>query len=65
MAQQQIISHHSSSNIAAANAIVHITMESEGESRLAMIHFPYQDVHKFQNDGLEARKIHKMLWKML
>jgi hypothetical protein len=29
------------------------------------LHLPYQDVRKFHNDGLEAGKIPKMLWKML
>jgi hypothetical protein len=65
MAHQEIISHHSSGNTAAANAIVHIAMESEGESRPAIICLPYLDVCKFRNDGLEAGMIPKMLWKML
>jgi hypothetical protein len=65
MACQEIISHHSSGNTAAANAIVHIAMESEGESRPTRIHLPYRDVCRFRNDGLEAGKIPKMLWKML
>jgi hypothetical protein len=65
MAHQEIISHHSCGNIAAANMIVHITMESEGESRPSRIYLPYWDVHKFRNDGLEAGKVPKMLWKML
>jgi hypothetical protein len=47
MAHQEIISHHSSGNIAASNAIVHITMESDGESRPARIHLLYRDVRKF------------------
>jgi hypothetical protein len=38
-----------------------IAMESEGESRPSRIYLPYQDVCKFYNDGLEARKIPKML----
>jgi hypothetical protein len=65
MAHQEIISHHSSSNTAAANAIVHIAMESEGESRPIRIRFPYRSVRKFRNDGLEAGKIPKMIWKIL
>jgi hypothetical protein len=65
MAHQEIISHHSSHNTAAMNAIVHIAMESEGESRSSRIRLPYRDVRKFMNDGLEAEKISKMLWKML
>jgi hypothetical protein len=65
MAHQEIISHHSSSNTAAANAIVHIAMESEGKSRPTRIRLPYRDVRKVQNYGLEAGKIPKMLWKML
>jgi hypothetical protein len=40
-------------------------MESEGESRPSRIRLPYRDVRKFQNDGMEAGKIPKMLWKML
>jgi hypothetical protein len=40
-------------------------MELEGESRLSRIHLPYRDVCKFCNDGLEAGKIPKILWKML
>jgi hypothetical protein len=61
MAHQEIISHHSSHNTAAMNAIVHIAMESEGESRSSRIRLPYRDVRKFMNDGLEAEKISKML----
>jgi hypothetical protein len=45
--------------------ITNIGVESEGESRLSRIRLPYRDVHKFHNDGLEAGKIPKMLWKML
>jgi hypothetical protein len=40
-------------------------MESEGESRPSRIRLPYRDVCKFHNDGLEAGKFPKMLWKML
>jgi hypothetical protein len=40
-------------------------MESEGESRPIRIRFPYQGVRKFRNDGLEAGKIPKMIWKIL
>jgi hypothetical protein len=65
MAHHEIISHHSNSDATAANAIVNIFTESEGESRPSSIHLPYQDVRKFQNDELEAGKIPKMLWKML
>jgi hypothetical protein len=65
MAHQEIIPHHSNSDAAAVNVIANIAMESEGESRPTRIHLPYRDVHKFWNDGLEAGKISKMLWKML
>jgi hypothetical protein len=65
MAHLEIIPHHSSDDAAAAHAIANIAMESEGESRPSRIHLPYQDVHKFCNDGLEAGKFPKMLWKML
>jgi hypothetical protein len=65
MAHYKIIPHHSNGDAAAAHVIVNTTMESEGESRPARIHLPYRDVHKFRNDGLEAGKIPKMLWKML
>jgi hypothetical protein len=41
--------------------MLNIAMESEGESRPSRIHLPYWDIHKFHNDGLEARKIPKML----
>jgi hypothetical protein len=40
-------------------------MEQEGEVSLSRIHLLYQDVRKFQNDGSNAGKIPKMLWKML
>jgi hypothetical protein len=40
-------------------------MESEGESRPSRIRLPYRDVHKFHNDGLEAGKFPKMVWKMM
>jgi hypothetical protein len=65
MAHHEIIPHHSNGAVAVANAIVNIAMESEGESRPSRIRLPYRDVCKFCNDGLEARKIPKMLWKML
>jgi hypothetical protein len=65
MAHQVIIPHHSSSDAAAPNVILNITMESEEESRLSRIRLPYRDIHKFHIDGLEAEKIPKMLWKML
>jgi hypothetical protein len=64
VAHLEIIPHQSNDDIAAAHAIVNIAMESEGESRPSRIHLPYQDVHKFRNDGLEAGKIPKMLWKL-
>jgi hypothetical protein len=65
MAHREIVSHHSSGDPSAAHVIANIAMESEGESRPSRIHLPYQDVRKFQNDGMEAEKIPKMLWKML
>jgi hypothetical protein len=65
MVHLEIILHHSNNDAAAAHEIANITVESEGESRLSRIYLPYQDVCKFYNDGLEARKLHKMLWKML
>jgi hypothetical protein len=65
MAHLEIIPHHSNDDVAAAHAIVNIVMESEGESRPSRIRLPYRDVHKFRNDGLEAGKFSKMLWKML
>jgi hypothetical protein len=65
MAHNEIIPHHSNGDAAAPNAILNITMESEGESRLSRIRLPYRDVRKFRNDGLEAGKTPKMLWKML
>jgi hypothetical protein len=65
MAHHEIIPHHSNGAVAVANAIVNIAMESEGESRPSRIRLPYRDVCKFRNDGLEARKIPKILWKML
>jgi hypothetical protein len=40
-------------------------MEQEGEASPSRIRLPYQGVHKFQNDGSIAGKIHKMLWEML
>jgi hypothetical protein len=61
MAHQQIISHHSNGDATAENVIVNIAMESEGESRTSKIRLPYQDVHNFWNDALEAVKIPKML----
>jgi hypothetical protein len=65
MAQHEIIPHHSNGDAAIAHAIANIVVESDGESRPSKIHLPYQDVHKFQNDGLEAGNIPKTLWKML
>jgi hypothetical protein len=65
MAHQEIISDHSSGNTTVANAIVHIAIESEGEQKPSIICLPYWDVCKFWNDGLDARKISKMLWKIL
>jgi hypothetical protein len=65
MAHVEIIPHHSNDDVAAAHAIENIAMESEGESRPPRIYLPYQDVRKFRNDGLEAGKIPKMLWKMM
>jgi hypothetical protein len=65
MAHLKIIPHHSNKDAAATHAIVNITVESEGESRPLRIPLPYWDVHKFRNDGLEARKFPKMLCKML
>jgi hypothetical protein len=65
MAHLEIIPHHSNDDAAVAHAIANIIVESEGESRLLRIYLPYWDVHKFRNDGLEAEKIPKLLWKML
>jgi hypothetical protein len=65
MAHLKIIHHHSNDDAAAAHSIANIVVESEGESRLSRIHLPYRDVRKFRNDGLEAEKIPKILWKML
>jgi hypothetical protein len=65
MAHLKIIPHHSNNYAATMHAIANITVESEGESRPSRIHLPYWDVHKFCNDGLEAGKIPKKLWKML
>jgi hypothetical protein len=65
MAHLKIIPHHSNDDTAVVHPIGNIVVESEGESRLSRIHLPYQDVHKFRNDGLEAKWIPKMLWKML
>jgi hypothetical protein len=65
MAHLEIIPHHSSGDAAAVHAMANIAMESEGESRSSRIHLQYQDVRKFCNDGLEAGKFPKMLWKML
>jgi hypothetical protein len=65
MAHQEIIPCYSNGDTAIANAIVNIAMESEGESRPSRVHLPYRDVHKFRNDGLEASKIPKILWKIL
>jgi hypothetical protein len=65
MAHLEIIPHHANDDVAAVHAMENIAMESEGELRSSRIHLPYRDVCKFHNDGLEARKIPKMLWKML
>jgi hypothetical protein len=65
VAHVEIIPHHFNDDAAAAHVIANITAESEGESRPSRIHLPYRDVRKFRNDGLEAGKIPKMLWKML
>jgi hypothetical protein len=65
MAHLEIIPHHSNDDAAAAHAMVNIAMESEGESRSLRIRLSYWDVHKFRNDGLEAGKFPKMLWKIL
>jgi hypothetical protein len=65
MAHFEIIPHHSNDDIAAAHVIANIVVKSEGESRTSRIHLPYWDVRKFRNDGLEAGKFPKVLWKML
>jgi hypothetical protein len=65
MAHLEIIPHHSNDDATTMHAIANITMESEGESRPSRICLPYRDVRKFRNDGLEAGKFPKMLWKML
>jgi hypothetical protein len=65
MAHLEIIPHHSNDDAAATHVIVNIDMESEGESRPSRICLPYRDVWKFHNDGLEAEKFPKMLWKMM
>jgi hypothetical protein len=65
MAHLEIIPHHSNDDAAATHAIANIAMESEGESRPSRIRLPYRDVRKFCNDGLEAGKFPKMLWKMM
>jgi hypothetical protein len=65
MAHLEIIHHHSNDDAVVVHLIANIIVELEGESRLPIIHLPYRDVHKFCIDGLEARKIPKMLWKML
>jgi hypothetical protein len=59
------IIRHANDDVAVVHAMENITVESEGESRPSRIRLPYWDVHKFHNDGLKARKIPKMLWKML
>jgi hypothetical protein len=64
MAHLEIIPH-ANDDVAVVHAMENIAMESEGESRPSRIRLPYRDVHKFHNDGLEAGKIPKMLWKML
>jgi hypothetical protein len=65
MAHLKIIPHHFNDDAAAAHAIANIDMESEGESRPSRIRLSYRDVRKFHNDGLEAGKFPKMIWKML
>jgi hypothetical protein len=65
MAHLEIIPHHSNDGAATAHAVANIAMESERESRPSRICLSYRDVFKFHNDELEARKIPKMLWKML
>jgi hypothetical protein len=65
MAHLEIIPHLSNDAATAVHPIANITVESEEESRLSRIRRLYRDVCKFCNDGLEAGKIHKMLWKML
>jgi hypothetical protein len=65
MAHREVIPHHSNGDTAAVHGISNIAMESEEESMPSKICLSYWDVHKFQNDGLEAGKIPKMLWKML
>jgi hypothetical protein len=65
MEHLQNIFQHTSGDTDVAHAIVNIAMESEGESRPSRIRLPYRDVRKFRNDGIEARKIPKILWKML
>jgi hypothetical protein len=65
MAHLEIIPHHSNDSAAATHAIANIATESEGESRPSRIRLPHWDVSKFCNDGLEARKFPKMVWKMI
>jgi hypothetical protein len=65
MAHLEIIPPHSNNDVVAVHAMENIAMESEGESRPSRIRLPYRDVHKFDNDGLEAGKILNMLWKMM
>jgi hypothetical protein len=65
MAHLEIIPHHSNDSAAATHAIANIATESEGESRPSGICLPYRDVSKFRNDGLEAGKFPKMVWKMM
>jgi hypothetical protein len=65
MAHLEIIPQHSNDDVAVVHPIANIVVESEGESRLSRICLPYRDVCKFCNNGLEAGKISKMLWKML
>jgi hypothetical protein len=64
MAHLEIIPH-ANDNVAAVHVMENIAMESEGESRPSRIRLPYQNAHKFHNDGLEDGKIPKMLWKIL
>jgi hypothetical protein len=57
MAHLEIIPHQSNDDAAVVHAIANITMESEQESRLSRIRLSYQDIRKFHNDRLEARKV--------
>jgi hypothetical protein len=69
MARIRTISHRICGDFPSSRAIVHtpiaLEMEQEGEVRPSRIRLSYQDVRKFQHNGSNAGKIHKMLWKML